>query len=132
MADKAAQRYIKKAFGLTGFIKSFEKWMFCKFGGLDNVSDIDDDGDLIPDIFNNVCAEDCPHRGRFCGKGSHLSARDVETLCEMGNGSTIEQAADKLFISVPGMKSRVNTLKEKTNSANMAELILKTAHMGAI
>jgi DNA-binding CsgD family transcriptional regulator len=133
MADKPAQRYLKKEFGITGFEQGFEQWMFCKFGGIDNTSDITANGKLVPDTFNNVCSEtDCPHRGRFCGVKSHLSSHEVKTLRIFAQGKTIEQAADKLFISIPGTKSRLNAIKEKTGANNMAQLISITAHMGAI
>lgn len=123
--DKPAQRYLKKEFGITSFEKGFEQWLFCKYGGIDNNSDISANGKLTPDAYNNVCTDtNCPHRGRFCGVKSQLNSYDVETINVFAKGKTIEQASKKLFLSIPGTKSRLNTIKDKTGTVNMAQLMV--------
>ena len=132
-ADKEAQRFLKHEFGLTNYEQAFQQWLFCKFGGIDNTSDLNNKGKLTPDKFNNVCTDaDCPHRGRFCGVRSKLNTYDVQTVRVLSEGKTIEKAATTLFLSIPGAKSRINAIKEKTGMLNMAQLMMFAAKVGAV
>lgn len=132
LADKQGRHYLKAVLGITSQAEGFDRWMFCKFGGIDKASDLID-GRLVPDVYNNVCTDrNCPLRGKFCGSSSNLTSIDVQTVKVLSEGKTIENVALKLFLSIPGAKSRINALKEKTGAANMAQLMTITARLGAI
>jgi len=131
IADKKAQRDLKLFWGITSFEEGFEKWFSCKFGGIDHIADTNNMLDLTPDIYNNTCAEtNCPHRGRFCGKTSRLNSWDIQTIQVFGSGHTIQEAAKILCLSIAGVKSRINAIRDKTGARNMAQLISITAHKG--
>lgn len=121
--DKQGRYYIRTVFGITQTDEAFNRWLFCKFGGIDKASDLLGE-ELIPDAYNNVCTStNCPLRGKLCGTSSHLSSSDINTLKVLEEGKTIKEAALRLYLSVPGLKSRITTLREKTGARNMAQLI---------
>lgn len=128
-ADKRGQMFLKKM-GLTTFREGFNQWYFCLFGGLDSVPDIIN-GELVPDAYNSSCTDiECEFRGRFCSRGTGLRNYEVATLNQLKQGKTMKEAADVLCISLPGMKSRVEKLKEKLEVPNMAALVSRATELG--
>ena len=129
MNDKKSQDYLKKI-GLTEFSKAFDFWYHCKIGALDEIPDIID-GKFTPDAFNHTCKDyKCPHRAIFCSLEPGLKNYEVETVVALKRGETIEQTAKILFISVPGLKSRIEKIKEKLGATNMASLIARADSYG--
>lgn len=127
--DKQSLAYLSKM-GLTKASETFDKWYRCVIGGIDHVPDILKDK-FSPDAYNNMCADHaCPHRGRLCGLASGLKSRDVETLAILEHGESMERAAQHLFITPRGVKSRVEKMKEKLNAPNMGALMAIAAQLG--
>ncbi len=128
--DKPAQDYLKKI-GITAFSEGFEFWYRCRVGALDNTPDFSEDGKFTPDYFNNSCTNySCPHRGRFCSVAAGLKNYEVESLAELKNGFTIEEAAANVCVSAAGMRSRIEKLKIKMDARNMPHLVAKAVEMG--
>lgn len=126
--DEKSLAYIAKM-GITKASEVFETWYRCVVGGLDHVPDFGHV--LIPDAYNNMCADThCPHRGHLCSCEVGLKNYEVETLAALKNGESLEQTAPKLCVSLPGMKSRVERIKEKLHVPNMAALMVRTTELG--
>ena len=133
LSDKESQRYLRTRFGIYAIEQQFDKWFHCKFGGLDHIPDIDKDEELVPDAFNNTCEEkDCPHRGRFCGKDIPLKSYDLKVLGSIARGNTIQQTANELCMSEPGVKSRLDANKIRVGARNTVECISKLTQWGVI
>lgn len=130
MSDNKFKNWIK-TIGITTFNEGFEKWFFCKFGAYDNSPDLINET-LCPDKYNSACTNTkCEMRGIMCGKmGFALKNYEVETIKELQKGNTCEEAAKTLYISIPGMKSRIQHLKEKTGARNTAHLIALATSLG--
>jgi len=128
-ADKKSLAYLTKM-GLTKHREVFERWYKCVIGGLDSIPDLVDDK-LTPDAYNNMCSDlHCPHRGRLCSCITGLKNYEVATIVALRNGESMERAASKLCVSLPGMKSRVEKIKEKLQVPNMAALMAFSANIG--
>ena len=127
--DKKSREYLKKI-GFTAFSKAMDMWYKCKLGALDNVPDLLN-GKVTPDAFNSSCTDyDCPHRGRFCSLGPGLKNYEVATISAFKAGFTFEQTADLLCVSLPGLKSRVEKIREKLGATNMASMMARAAEYG--
>lgn len=128
--DEQSYIYMKRILGITDEDEKFETWYRCVVGGLDKEPDIID-GIYNPDKFNNLCVKSyCADRGKFCGTRSALKDYEVETLTILKQGHTIEQGAEKIHVSVPGFKSRIDNLKIRFGAANMAALISIASDLG--
>lgn len=123
MADDSFRNWLKST-GITGFIPGFEKWFFCKFGAYDSQPDVVN-GKLIPDRYNSACSDyNCEMRGKFCGNlPFRIRSYEVQTLQYLMSGYSAEQTAAKCFVSIPGIKSRIEKLKEETGARNTAHLV---------
>ncbi|HET6558104.1 MAG TPA: hypothetical protein VFG54_12370 [Prolixibacteraceae bacterium] len=129
MADKESLAYIAKM-GIRKASEVFDTWYRCVIGGLDHVPDFDNDK-LTPDVYNNMCGDfACPHRGRLCSRAAGLKNYEVQTLFALKSGDSLERTASFLCVSLPGMKSRVEKIKEKLEVPNMAALMARTAELG--
>lgn len=130
LADKEGQCFIRDTFGIVGFESGFKMWLFCKFGSLDGDPDCID-GKITPDTYNSVCSRtDCPGRGKFCGVAAGLKGYEVETLREIIGGNTAKEVADKLCVSVPAVKSRIEKMKDHYSVTNIVALAALAAQMG--
>jgi len=128
-ADKQSLAYIAKM-GITKASETFETWYRCVIGGLDSVPDILN-GQLTADAYNNMCSDmNCPHRGRLCSCAVGLKNYEVATIAALKNGESLERTASQLCVSLPGMKSRVEKIKEKLHVPNMAALMAFSATIG--
>ncbi len=129
--DTRSRAYLRKT-GITQFRQAFDMWYKCVVGGLDYVPDfVYDTGiKMNPDAFNNTCAESCIHRGKFCSCKAALKNYEVDTILALKLGQTIEETAKMLYVSVPGLKSRIEKIKEKLGASNMASLIAKASALG--
>jgi DNA-binding CsgD family transcriptional regulator len=128
--DEQSHRYMEHILCITDEGEKFETWYRCVVGGLDKEPDIIN-GVFNPDKFNNLCFESiCSHRGKFCGTRSGLKDYEVETLTLLKQGHTIEQGAQKIHVSVPGFKSRIDNLKIRLGATNMAALISIASDLG--
>jgi DNA-binding CsgD family transcriptional regulator len=128
MADKQSLAYMAKM-GLRKANEIFDTWFKCVVGGLDSVADFD--RRFTPDAYNNMCADtNCPHRGRLCGRASALRNYEVETLAQLATGNSMKTTSEHLFITRPGIRSRVDQVKEKLNAPNMAALMHRAAELG--
>lgn len=127
--DKQSLAYLSRI-GVKKASEAFDRWYQCVIGGLDHVPDFHNDK-LTPDAYNNLCADmQCPHRGRLCSRATGLKNYEVETLVALKHGKSIEDTASDLCISFPGMRSRVEKIKEKLNVSNMAALMAVTVEIG--
>jgi DNA-binding CsgD family transcriptional regulator len=127
--DKASREYMRKH-GISGLSNELDTWYKCVIGGLDNTPDFLK-GKFTPDAYNNMCTDfECPHRGKLCGVRSGLKNYEVQTIAALKQGWSIEITADLLCISVAGMKSRIEKIKEKLGATNMASLIAIASELG--
>lgn len=127
-ADNKSLSYLAKI-GLTTDSEIFDRWYRCVVGGLDHVPDFD--LKFTPDSYNNMCGDYlCPHRGRLCGRASGLKNYEVETLAALKQGESLERTAMAICVSLPGMKSRVEKIKEKWDVPNMAALMATATQLG--
>jgi DNA-binding CsgD family transcriptional regulator len=127
--DRKSQEYMKRH-GVTKFNEGFEWWFKCVVGAYDREPDFID-GKFTPDTFNNTCKDyDCVHCGRLCSISTGLKNYEVATIVALKGGFTEEQTATLLFISVPGLKSRIEHIKEKLGATNMASMIAKAVEFG--
>lgn len=129
--DRKAFTFLKKM-GITGFRRGFEQYKFCKYGGIDSVSDFDlETNKLTPDAFNNMCSSTtCQLRGKFCGVASGITCDDYNTLIELVSGRSSKQAADELHLANASVKSRIAKLKEKLGAKNTPELTYIAGKLG--
>lgn len=128
--DDRSQRYFDKI-EVNGFQSRFEMWYKCVVGGLDDEPDVDRKGKLNPDAYNNLCQDGtCPHRGKLCGQRSNIKREDIEVISLMEQGLTVEQTADQLCLSVPGVKSRIEKAKEKLHARTAAQLVGNAVKLG--
>ena len=129
LKDKKSRSYLNKI-GCTSFSKGMDLWYKCVIGALDQVPDLVN-GKLIADAYNSSCADyDCPHRGKFCSTGPGLKNYEVATISALKAGFTLQQTASLLCVSLPGLKSRIEKIKEKLNAPNMAALIARGSELG--
>lgn len=129
LTDKQSRAYLTKI-GVTAFSQAFEMWYRCIIGALDQTPDFTD-GNLTADAYNHACKDyRCIHRGHFCSLTPGLKNYEVETLVALKLGETIEHTASMLFVSVPGLKSRIEKIKEKLGATNMASMIAKAVEFG--
>ena len=130
MNDLWSRNYLKTKMNITAFSEGFEKWLKCRAGGLDNVPDFNQ-GSFVADGYNNACKDyNCPHRGKFCSLKAGLNSIEEETIRVLQEGNTIQEAAKILIISVLGLKSRIEKIKEKLDASNMASMIAKASKLG--
>lgn len=129
MNDHKSQKYLRKI-GVVDFTPAFEMWYRCIIGALDEIPDFHN-GRFTPDAYNRSCSDlDCPHRGRLCSLQPGLKNYEVATISALKGGFTLEQTASMLFISLPGLKSRIEKIKEKLGASNMASLIARADAYG--
>ena len=123
-------RDILRAEGITKFSEAFDRWYRCVIGALDEAPDFRD-GNLNADAYNHMCTDyQCPLRGKLCSLATGLKNYEVETIIALKLGHSIEETARMLCISLPGLKSRIEKLKEKLNATNMASLIAIASKIG--
>jgi len=130
LKDTRSREYLEKKMKITGFREGFDWWYHCVVGALDETPDFKD-GRLNADAYNRGCKNfDCVHRGKFCSVATGLKNYEVETITVLKQGKTFEETADMLCISLSGLKSRIEKIKEKLGAANMASLIAIAASIG--
>lgn len=129
LADKQSRAYLSKI-GITSASETFDRWYRCVVGGLDHTPDFLNNK-LTADAYNNMCADhSCIHRGRLCSRATGLKNYEVETLSALKQGESLERTAAVCCVSLPGMKSRVEKIKEKWNVTNMAALMATATQLG--
>ncbi len=128
--DKKSKNYLENVLGITAFSKAFERWYKCVVGALDGTPDFVN-GSLYPDAFNSSCKNySCTDRGKLCSVKSGLKYYEVATLAMLKQGFTIDDTARKLYMSVPAIKSRIEKIKEKFETTNMASTIARACELG--
>ena len=129
-ADTESRAILEK-YKIKGFIPQFEAWYKCVVGGLDSQPDFENFAKLIPDAFANTCTKtDCPMRGKLCGRTCGLNSREVSTIKDFASGQTIVQVAQSQYVTEAAIKSRVNTIHEKMDVRNMAQLMATAGKLG--
>ena len=132
LKDTESQQRLRKM-GLITTMQQFEQWYKCVVGGLDTIPDFTNWSQLKADAFNNTCTDEhCHFRGKSCGRAMGLNSIEVETIRCFSKGHTIAQVAKEQFVTQAAIKSRINTIHDKTRSRNMAELMAITARAGVI
>lgn len=129
--DSYSRDYLRRK-GIIAFSEAFDKWWKCVVGGLDGTPDFDNDN-LFPDSFINTCnCNECPDRGKLCGRASMLKNFEVATIQTLEKGNSLSQSAMILCISLPAMKKRVEAINIKLGTRNMASMIATSAKLGII
>ncbi len=129
LGDKPSQEIMRKQ-GITAFSSAFDMWYRCVIGALDSTPDFIN-GKFTADSYNYACDDQiCQFRGKLCGRASGLNNIDVQTLAALKRGDTFKQTAARLYVSEPGLKSRVTKLREKLEARNIAALTARAAEIG--
>lgn len=129
MADKRSINMLKNI-GITTFTAGFDRWYKCVVGALDSEADFENDT-FKPDVYNSSCNEtDCVLRGKLCGTKQKLQYYEVATIDALRAGYTMEQASALLCVSLPGLKSRIQKIREKLNVPNMASMMAIAGEIG--
>lgn len=127
--DVNGKKMLRKM-GYIGMAKAFPKWLACKFGSLDGVTDFEN-GKLQPDFFNASCTSTtCPFRGKLCGTQSAITREDYNTLSLVVQGFSAKLIADRLNLTHAGVKSRLEVLKLRFNAVNLPSLAAKATLLG--
>ena len=127
--DSQSRTYLTRI-GVTAFSQSFDMWYKCVIGALDETPDFTN-GNLTADSYNHACRDyKCVHRGHLCSLTPGLKNYEIETLVALKQGETIEHTAQTLFVSLPGLKSRIEHIKDKLGATNMASMIAKAVEFG--
>lgn len=90
----------------------------CKFGALNSTADIID-GKLHDDqeYFNCGQRGKCPWEGKRCsqikGENGYLRAREIEIIKEIAQGSSNDEIAKKLFISIHTVRTHIQNIRFK-------------------
>ena len=122
LADNYGKRAMKKM-GYITFEAAFKQWLWCKFAPLDADADLNDQGEIAPDDYNRNCSDyNCAFRGKVCNVPMGLKNFEILTLTYVVNGFSDSLIADKLFLSVAAIKSRLEKLKLAFNVPNRAAL----------
>ena len=128
--DGQSRMYIKNILGISVFSESLDTWYRCVVGALDETPDFVS-GKLQPDAYNRQCADyNCPHRGKLCSLATGLKFYEVATINALKAGFSEEQTAALLYISLPGLKSRIEKMKEKLGATNMASMMARAVEIG--
>jgi hypothetical protein len=129
LGDKPSQEILRKQ-GITAFSAAFDMWYRCVIGALDSTPDFIN-GHFTADSFNYACDDQvCQFRGKLCGRASGLNSIDVQTLTALKRGDNFRQTAASLYVSEPGLKSRVTKLRQKLEARNIAALTARAAEIG--
>ncbi len=129
MNDKRRMAYARKK-GITKFSEVFDWWYRCVVGGLDHVPDFLD-GKFQPDAFNNLCTNySCEDRGKWCSVEAGLKSHEVKTIVALKRGKSMAETANELHVSCAGMKSRVEKIKTKLGTSNMASMMARATEIG--
>ncbi len=129
LKDTRSRDYLQKI-GMVKFSEAFDMWYRCVVGALDETPDFKA-GNLCADSYNHFCTDyKCHHRGKLCSLKLGLKNYEVETIVALKEGKSIERTALMLCISLPGLESRIEKIKEKLVATNMASLIAKATEMG--
>lgn len=132
-ANDTQSRSILQKHGIKGFSQQFDTWYKCVVGGLDNTPDFTNWQQLTADSFANTCPEtNCPMRGKLCGRAMALNNIEVDTIRFFAKGYTIGQVAKEQFVTEAAIKSRLNTIHYKTQTRNMASLMVVATVNGVI
>lgn len=127
--DTKSRNYLCRI-GVTKFSTAFEMWYKCVIGAIDETPDFLN-GKFTPDAYNRTCTDyNCQHRGKLCSLQPGLKNYEVATISALKGGFTMEQTASMLCISLPGLKSRVEKIKEKLGASNMASMIANADAFG--
>lgn len=119
-ADSAA----KKALIEWGVPPSrwLERFVECRFGGVDHTPDLSSCGQLSPDYHDCGRRGQCPFEGRICKNPTGITKRERETLVAIAQGLPQKQVADKLGISEVTVSKHRKKLFEKTGAQCSVEL----------
>jgi hypothetical protein len=129
LKDEPSKEILRKQ-GITAFSSAFDMWYHCVIGALDSTPDFID-GKFTADSFNYACDDQiCQFRGKLCGRASGLNSFDVQTLAALKRGDNFRQTAASLYVSEPGLKSRVTKLRQKLEVKNIAALTARAAEIG--
>jgi hypothetical protein len=128
--DKRSLAYINKQMGISGISREFDTWYKCVVGGLDHTPDLLK-GKFTPDVYNNLCEDyNCQHRGRLCGVACGLRSHHVQAICALKKGKSVAATANDLCISTAGLKSRIEVIKIKLDTPNIAAMMAKAVEIG--
>lgn len=129
MDDTKSLEYLKKH-GYVKVSEVFEMWYKCVAGAWDNTPDILN-GKFTADAYNNNCKDmACKHRGLLCSLDAGLKYWEVATINALKIGLSFEKTALVLNVSLPGLKSRIEKIKEKLGTPNIASMMARATEIG--
>lgn len=132
LQDTESRNYLRKI-GITAFSSAFDRWYKCVIGGLDCVPDFNNKNQVVPDAFINTCQNMiCDDRGKLCGRKLKLKNFEVQTICTLEKGHSLNESAKILCISLPAVKKRVENINIKLGTRNMASMIATSANFGIL
>lgn len=111
------------------------KFIWCRFGGLDDEADIDVTGEVFSsDYVECPIRGQCPAEGRLClslqVKNGYLTKRELDVLKRAGKPDKI--IADELHISVETVNSHWLNIRQKTELENKSQLAIFASQKGII
>lgn len=124
--ERLKKRYIKSKDNthyyefliVRGYIK-------CNFIPLDNVLDIDENGNFNTEFILCPLTGECPDCGYICNSPDDtiLTEREIEVLRNIAIGYTNSEIADIMYISVNTVHNHRNSILKKLCKNNTAELV---------
>lgn len=120
--ERLTEIYRNKANWKFLFVQRFLK---CNFSKHDDVSDIDDVGDLRLEIVMCPLKGECPDDGIICSPkfSNALSDRELEVVELLVATFKVEEIADKLFISTSTVCNHRKRIYKKLKINGLPELI---------
>lgn len=126
-ANPKGERAMEKMTGSKDLMVKTKQWMMCRFGGMDNTPDIDEN--------NNIQAAEyvpcskrgtCPFEGEGCStievaEGVFLSKAELAVVRLCNHPEKI--IADILFISTETVKNHIANSKKKAGIPSSKELV---------
>lgn len=125
--------------GLTGSkdpLAKTKQWMVCRFGGMDNTPDIDENN-VIQEAEYVPCAKrgSCPFEGIGCctievSKGVFLSKAELAVVRLINLPD--KNIADELFICTETVKTHIQNIRKKINRPSKIEVAIWATIKGII
>ncbi len=113
--------------GITNLAAKVHQFVFCNFGGFNEIPDLDENGTLTSEYWDCGQRKTCIFSGKICGamvtsKGV-VSNREVEVIRLLQQGLKNKEIGAVLGISVNTICNHIANLNRKTETGTRQELI---------
>ncbi|WP_313515561.1 helix-turn-helix transcriptional regulator [Sphingobacterium sp.] len=134
LADPLALKELAAMDGLTPEMYEF-KFACCRFGGLDDVADVDPEGNVHQSEYVPCPLRgECKAEGKLClalqVKNGYLTKREIEVLRLVQKSDKV--IADILNVSIDTVVSHLINIRTKTELENKAQLAVFATKKGII